>query len=693
MDANESWSGRKMIFAGMLGLVLLAWGGLLAAEWFWIQQQFSELAAAQEIAELQRREIHLYLEAAVGQPHAPALLEETRARVEYLLGRWSSPDFRASAADQERLRQAGAELMGVDPSEALSLYESELAPMERAIAAGQVSRARSESITSALRRAQAEAAALVIAASLPILLLLLGRSRAVDPPVLAAEETQPANLQGLAESFTRIARDMRSTTRVISTRAYTDRILRSISNLLVVISPTGRILAVNGATCDTLEYREDELVGQPLSLILEQARDPLLQLSHRNLEVTFLARGGRRIPALISCSIVRGEDDQIQGVVVTAQDISDRKEAEGALRESEERFRAIFTASALGIGRLDLQGRLAHANNALRRTLQLEATATPLPALAEFVHPEDRCEQMELFRQLAAGDRDSFQRECRFFSSSGELIWANTICSLVRDGDARPRFAICMVEDITGRKAAEQELEGARQELEHYAHSLEDKENRLRRLLDRLVHAQEEERRTVAHDLHDGLLQYIVSAACHLKAFEKSLPVELQQRSQLIQGIERLHSAVSEGRRLVYNLRPAALDRFGLMKTLQQHLEQLRVEQDWEVELEVGLDSVKLEPAVETTVYRLVQEALNNARKHAHTDRVRVCLKVEEESVRIEVQDWGVGFDPALVRDGGVGLHSMRERAELIGGSFEVSSVPGEGTRIFARIPLLHPRT
>ncbi|MBI3925986.1 MAG: PAS domain S-box protein [Armatimonadetes bacterium] len=678
---GRSWPAatRRPAPAFIIALALALFGAaVLWQEWAEAGRRFDELSTATELDQLERRQLHLYLEACLGDSVAPGLWLEGQARIDELLARSEAP----AAVNQERDRMVrlGAILLDGDLARATSLYRSELAPMERSLAAGDWVRGAQRRLSTSLDRARALTLVLGIAAGL--VGLWLARR---NPAPSTAADFEPRELQGLAESFTRIARDVRHTTQVASSRAYTERILGSISNLLIVISPESLIKAVNGATCDTLGYREDELLGKPVSFIMEPARDPLLQISYRNVEATFLARDGRRIPALVSVSVVRDEDQSLRGVVVTAQDISDRKEAEGALRESEERFRAIFSAAALGIARLDVDGRIAHANAAMRRLLNLPADLEP-GLLEDYFHPEDRAVGRELFEALACGRRDSVQCELRFSAADGQTLWANTIYSLVRDANEQPRFVICMVENVTARKLAEQELDRARIDLERYAGNLEEKEARLRQLLERLVGAQEEERRTVAHDLHDGLLQYIISAELHLKAFQKSLRQD--QRTDLSLGIERLHSAVVEGRRLIYNLRPSTLDRFGLVRTLKRHVEELRSELGWTVEFEVELPDPRLPPAVETTVYRLVQEALNNVRKHSGSDWVRVSLQGSRTEVRIEVEDRGAGFDPGSVGEGGVGLHSMRDRAELSGGSFEIRSSPGQGTRLLATVPL-----
>ncbi len=150
---------------------------------------------------------------------------------------------------------------------------------------------------------------------------------------------------------------------------------------------------------------------------------------------------------------------------------------------------------------------------------------------------------------------------------------------------------------------------------------------------------------------------------------------------------------VGEARRVIADLRPTALDDFGLATALRLQADSLRAE-GWEVAFEESLGEERLPVEVETALFRVAQEALTNVRKHARTRRVRVELERPGSAVRLKVRDQGRGFSPGSSPDGSVpgervGLSSMRERVALLGGRLDVSSRPGAGTSIAAEIPLL----
>lgn len=219
---------------------------------------------------------------------------------------------------------------------------------------------------------------------------------------------------------------------------------------------------------------------------------------------------------------------------------------------------------------------------------------------------------------------------------------------------------------------------------------LQRREQQLRNFVVRLFQAQDEERRRMAYDIHDGLAQLIVSADMHLSNFAsfRHQNPELAE-TELEKGLLRLTGSLKEVRRVVSELRPSTLDDFGLAKTVRRHLEELAAEQNLEISFEENLGETRLEPTLETGVYRIVQESLNNMRKHSQASRVQVALMREGDLIHIRVQDWGKGFNvgEAQQLDGHFGLRGMEERARLLGGTCEIESIPGQGTTVSVTLP------
>src|SRR5262245_25401467 len=179
------------------------------------------------------------------------------------------------------------------------------------------------------------------------------------------------------------------------------------------------------------------------------------------------------------------------------------------------------------------------------------------------------------------------------------------------------------------------------------------------RLMEKVVVAQDEERRRVAYDLHDGVAQLIVSAKQHLDTCADLWPTAREQASrELGVGIARLDQAVAETRRVLLALRPAAIDDGGLATAARDRLEQMAAEARWKVGFAENLGDSRLPPAVETAAFRILQEALTNARKHAEAARVDVELRREAGWLILDVRDSGRGL-PGPGAAAGLGLSSM----------------------------------
>src|SRR5918992_1725230 len=221
---------------------------------------------------------------------------------------------------------------------------------------------------------------------------------------------------------------------------------------------------------------------------------------------------------------------------------------------------------------------------------------------------------------------------------------------------------------------------------------LAERENRLQDLIRKLITAQEEERRKVSYEVHDGLAQTAAGAHQLLQAFARQHPPGSEKgRKDLARVLQLVQQTVGEARYVIADLRPTALDDFGLAAAVRLQVEKIS-SQGSQVDYEEALGGERLPPEVETALFRVAQEALTNVHKHAPSARVKITLRRLNDAVRLQVRDWGPGFNPEKISDGGgpgerLGLSSMRERVALLGGHLEVHSRPGEGTEVVAEIP------
>jgi PAS domain S-box-containing protein len=392
-----------------------------------------------------------------------------------------------------------------------------------------------------------------------------------------------------------------------------------------------------------------------------------------------------------------------------ATDVTERKRAEEQLRASEERFRVIVSQATAGVAELTLNATFTLVN---RRFCQItgytEAELLRLK-LEDISHPDDIEAAGTMFRQTAVAG-EPFATERRILRKDRSIRWVADSLSGIRDASGRPQYVVAVMIDITERKRLEAGILAAHSELEaHVAERTLDlaaannalevevqerraAEERIKNLLKRLVSIQEEERRRIARDLHDHLGQQLTALRLNLETLRQGCNHSEELRARVEQAdtiASRLDADVGF---LAWELRPAALDDIGIRATLADFVQawskHYQVDADYHTS---GLETGRLAPEVETNLYRVAQEALNNVYKHAHATRVEVILERREGSVVLIVEDDGDGFDPANAftgdRESGLGLLGMRERAALAGGELEIESAPGEGTVIFMRVP------
>jgi signal transduction histidine kinase len=235
-----------------------------------------------------------------------------------------------------------------------------------------------------------------------------------------------------------------------------------------------------------------------------------------------------------------------------------------------------------------------------------------------------------------------------------------------------------------------EELRTRQAELERALHELATLEAERRRLLERTVEATEDERRRIAAELHDGPIQHLAAIVFRLEGVRGALeqgtiPDHAVPAIEATQ--EELREEVVDLRRMITQLRPPVLDQLGLEDALHDHVDSVRLDSGLDVSMSIDLPA-RLEPDLETVLYRVSQEALTNIVKHARAGHVWVSLREGDDAVTLEIRDDGVGFRPeeapTLVQDGHLGLIAMRERVETIGGSWKLQSSPGEGTVVRA---------
>ncbi|MGE5553688.1 MAG: histidine kinase [Betaproteobacteria bacterium] len=210
-----------------------------------------------------------------------------------------------------------------------------------------------------------------------------------------------------------------------------------------------------------------------------------------------------------------------------------------------------------------------------------------------------------------------------------------------------------------------------------------------------IIQAQEEERRRIAREIHDGPAQAMANIVLRAEICEKTMETGKGDLKSEIGDLKRLaKDCLKEVRRIIFDLRPMTLDDLGLVPTLSRYVEELRKQVDFEIRFAAFGKERRLDPGIEAALFRFTQEALTNCRKYAKAARAEVRVEFLPGMVRVVVEDNGQGFNPEDVlrrqarRNEHFGLLGMKERVELFYGTFQVFSAPGKGTKVVAQIPL-----
>jgi len=361
---------------------------------------------------------------------------------------------------------------------------------------------------------------------------------------------------------------------------------------------------------------------------------------------------------------------EVDAVVVTGPDGDRALAIEGALHP----YHLLLNAMSDGAALLTRDGTILFCNHRLGEIAHAPLERLRGSRLEDLVAPAERSGLQELLRK---GATRNDQREFAVVAPEPPATPVRIALSAVPLGGYPGQTGVestggallmAIVTDLTTKKHAEATRLG---------------------LMKRLISAEDEERRRIARELHDETGQSLTTLLVGLRAIEeRAVAPDMQSAAHRLRSVAA--QTLDNVGRLARGLHPSVLDDMGLAAAVRRYVDDYKRSFDLTVDLrmEAGL-SDPLPPLVQTTMYRILQEALTNVARHARARVVVVELERVETMLELVVEDDGVGFDPgALVRDAsGLGLHGMRERAELLGGSIEFESTPGEGTSVRARIP------
>lgn len=352
----------------------------------------------------------------------------------------------------------------------------------------------------------------------------------------------------------------------------------------------------------------------------------------------------------------------------------ERRHNEEKLRTANDTLATIFKAAPVAFIAADLDGRVTNWNVSAERMFGWAADEV-IGHVAPGVPPEGVAEYLTRMNQIASGNEIHSPVVRWRTRKNGERFLASVTAGPLTDGAGRAVGVLAVIEDVTEREAS-------RQAIQRYS-------ERLSRLSHQLIEAQEIERRRIARELHDEIGQSLTLLKLHLDQAQRMvLAVDVPPLERARQGVERLLATV---RQLCLQLGPALLDDLGLLPALLAHVERFNEQNRVRCVLQhEGIADRRFLPLIETTVFRVVQEALTNAVRHAGAEEVKVTIWADAVLLQTRVQDEGVGFqlEPALAAGASSGLAGMLERAKLAGGELRIATAPGAGTCLTLELSL-----
>ncbi len=340
------------------------------------------------------------------------------------------------------------------------------------------------------------------------------------------------------------------------------------------------------------------------------------------------------------------------------------------LQASLERFRTLAESSFDLVAEVDAQGVYQYLSPNHRHVLGWDIDSIVGKSSLDFVHPDQRKFVEQRLRQAAVEGGGSAEIQVR--DGNGQWRWFESTGKLFHTPQGEVRFAL-ISRDTTAR------------------HDADDRVKKEQEFQRRLVLLQDADRRLMAYEIHDGLVQDLYGALLFLDALKAESKLVNHDLATFQSAVQLLRGAIEEARRLINGLRPPVLDEQGLVAAIE-HLAN-DMEQTWDLTVNFSADVAfdRLTPTIENAIYRIVQESLNNVQKHAGVTEARVRLKQEGELIHICVEDHGKGFQPEETSEKSYGLAGVRDRARILGGSAEIDSQPGAGTTVRVILPLTTP--
>ena len=442
---------------------------------------------------------------------------------------------------------------------------------------------------------------------------------------------------------------------------------------IVVENMDGQPIFVNPAFCSMLGFTEEEMRDKhcvDFSPREDADKDWALfqqlragTIDHYQMDKRYFRCDGSLVWGRLSISLFNGRPSPL--VLAMVEDITERKQAEEALRDSERQFRNVFQEAGVGMVIVSPEGNYLSANPTFCDCLGYTEEELQAMTVQQITHPEDWDAFSGKLDEALTQGRGFQWVQKRCLHKSGRVVYTESSTSVIRNHEGELKFFVAQVVDITGRKKTEEALSG---------------------MTRKLVEAQDQERARIARELHDDINQRLALLAVQLAELKDSPAIN----QQLVNDLQKRTMEISNDvQALSHQLHSSKLVEYlGVTEAMKSLCRDVGERQKMDVKFESDVKS-SLPPDISLSLFRVLQEAVHNASKHSGVERVRVRLTEQANEVHLAVSDSGKGFNVEEALQGkGLGLASMRERVRLLNGRFIIESKPKGGTGIHVFLPL-----
>ncbi len=456
------------------------------------------------------------------------------------------------------------------------------------------------------------------------------------------------------------------------------RIVETTNEGVWMLDSEFRTSFVNGQMAEMLGYKPEEVLGKSVfdfyfpedRIRKQQLLERRRQGVHEQFDERLRRKDGSELWVRMAASPISDGDGKFDGAFAMVSDITHRKSAESALRESEERLRLAQAAGSVGMFEWDIQKNRHYRSAEMERIYGATSGSigSTCEAWIQRLHPDDRERvERELWRHVEEGGTRDI--EFRIVRPSGEIRWLFSRGNLFRDSAGRPLRILGVSIDITERKKTEAVLSSLSQ---------------------RLIEAQEQERSRIARDLHDDISQRLVALSLETGRLKQSPPDSAAEISSRMGELSRrINQVLAEVQSMARQLHSSQLEYLGIVAAMRSFCAEFAEQHKLQIDFTCDDIPPLLSKEVSLCLFRILQEALHNAVKHSGVRQFEVQLRSTSDAVDLVIADSGIGFDPeAAMNKRGLGLISMGERLRLVNGTLSIDSQPKRGTRINARAPI-----